>query len=429
MALAIFGILNIYSSSFSASHPAIFDISKEYGKQIMFFGVSLVMGFVILLLEGDFIKKSSYISYAFVVFLLALVLVAGREVNGAKSWFGVGGFGIQPSELAKIGVSMGVARYLSSVDIRFNIAQIIVILGALIGLPAVLILLQPDAGTMLVFTAFILVGFREGLVGEILLYGIMFAFTGITTLILKGASFFSIDYTFSLMGANFTSANMFFMLVIVSISGFIIWVAQNYLSPRSRRKAILKTSIIGIICLIIIPSTLIAFNKLPDRHQNRIEITLGQKEDPRGVGYNIHQALSAIGSGEFSGKGYRNATLANDEFNHVPEQGTDFIFCTLAEEWGFLGGFVLFGLFVTLITRIYFIAERQRSNYARIFAYSVASILFLHFTINIGMVIGLVPVIGIPLPFFSYGGSSLLAFSILIFTVLKLDSERMDVLR
>ena len=321
------------------------------------------------------------------------------------------------------------ANFLSTIDIRFQATSAIFYLLLIIGFPAILILMQPDAGTMLVFTAFILVGFREGIVGSVLLYGILFAFVAVTTLILKESNFFSFEFYFEVMGAKFTSANLFFALIVFLLSVFLIYVAQNYLSKRNRRNTIVTIMILGVLSLAIIPSMLIAFNKLPARHQNRIEITLGQKEDPRGVGYNIHQALSAIGSGEFIGKGYQQATMANDEFNHVPEQGTDFIFCTLAEEWGFLGGLVLIGLFVTLITRIYFIAERQRSNFSRIYAYSVASILLLHFTINIGMVIGLVPVIGIPLPFFSYGGSSLLAFSILIFIILKLDSERMDVLR
>ncbi len=421
--LATMGVFAIYSSSYNEEFPSIFSLNMSYGKQILWGGISIVIGAIILLLEPDFIRKNTIYFYGFTIFLLLLVLIVGEERNGAKAWFGVGSFGIQPAEFMKIAVSLMLAKKLSesNVSIRKNDTQIQI--AGIIFLPIMLILLQPDLGTVLVFMAFILVLYREGLSGNILLYGILLVVVAISSLILNPSKT-------SLFGFEFSSLyTLGFVITLIAIAIFAY--INVFFYKRYRRKPLIKLLFVLIISLIVIPTSVYFFNKIPEGNyqRKRIEITLGLREDPKGIGYNIHQALSAIGSGEGAGKGYMQATLANSKFKQVPEQSTDFIFCTIAEEWGFIGGFILFSLFLTLIIRLILIAERQRATFARVYIYSIACILFLHFAINIGMVMGIAPIIGIPLPFFSYGGSSLLAFSIMIFIALKLDAERLDAFR
>ena len=421
--LVILGILNIYSTSFDTDHPEIYSLSKNYGRQVMWFGISLFLGTIILFLDGEFIRKNAFVFYAFTTTLLVLVLFVGTVRGGARAWFGIGGFGIQPAEFAKISVSLMLAKYLSSINVSITKIESKILVGLIIFVPIILILKQPDLGTVLVFLAFILVLYREGISGNILLYGLLFTAVGIVSLILK-------DTQTSLFGFEFHSHYMLGVTVI--LAAFLIFLAVKLTTyKRYRIKKNIQILIVTAITILVIPSIKYGFEKMPEKHYQRvrIEIILGLTEDPKGVGYNSHQALSAIGSGKLIGKGYRNATLANDKFNQVPEQSTDFIFCTIAEEWGFAGSFVLFILFMILIIRIILISERQRSTFTRVYGYSVAGILFVHFTINIGMVMGIAPIIGIPLPFFSYGGSSLLAFSTMIFILLKLDSDRYEVFR
>ncbi len=417
--LVLLGISTIYSTSFSEDYPSIFSLNKSYGKQIMWFGISLAIGVIILLLEIEFIRKYIEVFYGFTILLLILVLLFGTVRGGARAWFGIGGFGIQPAEFAKISVSLFIAKYLSNVNLGLHKIESKIWAGLILLVPIFLILQQPDLGTVLVFLGFILVLYREGMIGNILLFGILLLAVSVVSLALK-------DSTNIFFGLEIHSHYVFGFIVIVI--AFLVALGVNVTTyKRYRRAKHLRIVAVTLIGLVLIPLMKIGLEKIPENHYQRVrvEIILGLKEDPRGVGYNSHQALSAIGSGEFLGKGYKNATLANDTYNQVPEQSTDFIFCTVAEEWGFLGSFVLFSLYMILIIKIISMAERQRSAFGRIFSYSIASIFFIHFTINIGMVIGLAPIIGIPLPFFSYGGSSLLSFSIMIFILLKIDSDRL----
>jgi rod shape determining protein RodA len=375
---------------------------------------------ILLLLDGDFIKRSSPIVYAVTTLLLVLVLIFGKEVNGAKAWFGFGSFGIQPSEFAKIGTAMMLAYYLSQANIKIQEARTKTIAGAITAVPALLILLQPDTGTVLVFAAFILVLYREGLSGNILLLGLFTMILSILSLLLKSAS---VEVFGAEIGGQFV---LMFIIVLLSVLAFFF--IQTFILPRFRKKNKILLMGTALGSLLFIGTLDQVFENVLEPHQKiRINILLGLEEDPQGAGYNVKQSKTAIGSGGFSGKGYLDGTLT--KYKYVPMQSTDFIFCTIGEEWGFVGSSVVVVLFLTLMLRIIYIAERQRATFTRIYGYAVACILFLHLLINVGMTIGLAPVIGIPLPFFSYGGSSLWGFTILLFILLKLDTERLVVLR
>lgn len=464
--LVIIGISSVYSSSYSEEMPSLFSLESPYGKQIMWFGISIIIGFFIFLLRPDFIQKSSFIIYGFVMLLLILVLIIGEERNGAKAWFGFGSFGIQPAEFSKIAVALIISDYLARLESKKLKNIKILHLFILIFIPIVFIMLQPDLGSVLVFTAFILVLYREGLSGNMMIYGLLVATTATIAIILSAGSTSVFGY--------YINSSYILMFVIIIIALFILIYIKIFFYKRYRKSRIIRLTYITAIVLATIPSSISLWNKIPDTNyqKQRVMITLGllnkddileqkaeqqlvlsslkqenkqdtplakktlkkleeleklQKIEAK-VGYNIHKSLAAIGSGEGTGKGYKKSTLANNKFKWVPEQNTDFIFCTFAEEWGFIGGFILFTLFIILIIRLISLAERQRGAFGRVYIYSVACILFLHFTINIGMVMGIAPIIGIPLPFFSYGGSSLLAFSIMIFVALKLDADRLDVL-
>ena len=421
--LVIVGVFTIYSTTYDENYSSIFSLSKSYGKQIMWFGISSCIGIVILLLDIEFLKKSIPIFYGFTMLLLVLVLLIGTERNGAKAWFGVGSFGIQPAEFAKISVSLMVSLFISNTNTTLLRQQTRIWLSILIFFPIFLILRQPDLGTVLVFLGFILVLYREGIIGNVLLYGLLLVIVSVVSLLLKDT--INLFFGFPLH-AHYT---LIFTLIIIAI---LVALGVNVTTyQRYRKNKYIRVILVTLTAIILVPMMKYGFEKIPENHYQRVrvEIILGLKQDPRGVGYNSHQALSAIGSGKFLGKGYKNATLANDTYSQVPEQSTDFIFCTVAEEWGFLGGFILFTIYMILILKLIAIAERQRSVFNRVFAYSIASIFFIHFAINIGMVLGLAPIIGIPLPFLSYGGSSLLSFSIMIFLLLKFDSDRLESFR
>lgn len=421
--LVLLGVSTIYSTTYNEEYASIFSLNKEYGRQLMWFGISLGIGTLILLLDTIFIRKYTEVFYGITTLLLVLVLLVGTERNGAKAWFGIGSFGIQPAEFAKISVSLFIAKYLSSVNTSLHKLESKIWVSVILFIPILLILRQPDLGTVLVFLGFILVLYREGIIGNIMLYGLLVVAVGVVSLLLKDTHNVLLGYTIHAHYFLITALILFSILIAIGVN------LTTY--KRYRRKKHLTIILITAIAILIVPLMKYGFEKIPEKHYQRVrvEIILGLKEDPRGVGYNSHQALSAIGSGKFLGKGYKNATLANDTYNQVPEQSTDFIFCTVAEEWGFLGSFILFSLYLLLIVKIITIAERQRSAFGRIYAYSIASIFFIHFTINIGMVLGLAPIIGIPLPFFSYGGSSLLSFSIMLFILLKIDSDRLEIFR
>ena len=419
--LVLLGWINIYAANYQIEHPNIFDNSMEYGKQFIWIIGALVLVIAILLLDSGFILSSSIIIYGGVVLLLVLVLLFGKEVNGAKSWFGVGSFGIQPSEFAKFATALAIARYLSLPGIKFNKTSTKLRAYAIIALPALLILLQPDAGTVLVFIGFVFVLYREGLSGNILLLGLLAIVLGVLSLLFK-------PIMFTLPFSSIQVPGQYIMMFVIVLLGIIVFLFMlKFILPRARKGKIqlLIFSVIG--SLLFLASVDIIFEKGLDDHQKkRINILLGLEEDPLGAGYNVNQSKTAIGSGEFFGKGFLKGQLT--KYKYVPMQSTDFIFCTVGEEWGFVGSSVIVMLFVMLMVRIVILAERQKVIFSRIYGYSVASIIFMHFLINIGMAIGLAPVIGIPLPFFSYGGSSLWGFTILIFFLVRLDADRLNVL-
>jgi rod shape determining protein RodA len=421
--LLLSGYLTIYSSSYDGLNIVGSFWSTSSGKQLIWVILSLIIGSIVLLVEGSFIHNSSFIVYIVVLLLLIGVLFM-PAIKGAKSWFQFGSFSIQPSEFAKLSCSLAFARYLSSINVKFQDFRTRIKVLSILLFPAILIVLQPDPGTMLVFISFVFVMYREGLSGNILLIGLFAIIIAVIGIFLKAS-----ETNFDLLGLNI-SGNMFFGFILFLISILSFFIIKFFVLPRFRREKFYRLAIVTIIGIVISLGVNYVYDNLfKDRHRNRFQIMFGIKEDRTGDGYNIYQALSAIGSGEGVGKGYLKGTLSNDKYKHVPEQSTDFIFCSWAEEWGFLGGLLFIIVYIATLIRIVMLSERQRSKFTRIFGYCVASILFFHFMINIGMVTGLAPVIGIPLPFFSKGGSAVLTFSLLIFILLRLDAERKVVLR
>ncbi len=434
--LITMGWVNIYAANYSEAFPSIFDSSREYGMQFIWMCIGLVAGTGLLLFDGEFYRRNAVFVYGGVILLLIAVLLFGREVNGATSWFGVGGFGIQPSEFAKMGTALMVASFLSGVNVIKNKtsakikflgflsmpASLLTVIG-IIGLPALLILLQPDAGTLLVFTSFMLVLYREGLVGNIIFLAIGLVIVAISTL-------FIVKMNWTPMEGVSIPGELMLSLLFLVIAGLSFLIIQKAVKPRFRKKNIRGLILITITSIAFIWAISWVYNSgsfLQSHHIKRIDVLFGHVEDASGAGYNVTQSKTAIGSGGFAGKGFLQGVLT--KYKYVPMQSTDFIFCTVGEEWGFLGSTFVLLLFLTLLLRIIHLAERQRSDFTRIFAYAVASIFFLHILINIGMAIGLAPVIGIPLPFFSYGGSSFISFTAMIFILLRLDSERLAVFR
>lgn len=411
------GWINIYAATYQESHSSIFDFSQRYGKQLMFICTSLLLGAIIMFLDSRFFQTFAYPIYGVTTFLLLAVLVVGSEIKGAKSWFVIGGaISLQPSEMAKLGTALAVSKYLGGLNVKISNLESRLVTILLMAIPGGLIVLQPDPGSTLVYLSFVFVLYREGMSGNVLLLGLAAAVLFVLTLILKHTS---VDIPLLDIPLN---GKFMLIIVIVSIAGVAYLLLKNY------NKNAWHPLLIGAIMSIgfIMSVDYIFDNVFQDRHRNRVNELLGIISDPRGTGYNQYQSKVAIGSGGMWGKGFLEGTQT--KFDFVPEQSTDFIFCTVGEEWGFFGSFVVIVLFLFLLFRLVILAERQKSKFARIYGYSVASIFFFHFTINIAMTIGLAPVIGIPLPFFSYGGSSLWSFSLLLFTFIKLDSERKHVL-
>lgn len=418
--LMFMGWANIYSAAYDPDVPNIFDTSREYGKQAVWMGVSLVLGAGILMVRGQLFRDWANLIYGVVLLMLVAVLLFGKEVNGAKAWFAIGGFGIQPAEFAKFATALALTRYLSGlkalIDMRSRVIATAIILA-----PVALIMLQPDTGTALVSGAFILVLYREGLSGNVLLLAILAGILAVLALIME-------DTTYELPLSDREVGGQYLLMAIIAGTAALAWVVvRNLVAKRQRRRA-QGLIIFGLIgSLAFISSLDRVVDKLAPHQQTRIRILLGLEEDPQGYGYNVKQSQTAIGSGGFAGKGYLEGTLT--KYKYVPMQSTDFIFCTVGEEWGFLGTTFVVVLLTLLILRIIQISDRQRSRFTRIYAYCVASIFFLHLMINVGMTIGLAPVIGIPLPFFSYGGSSMIGFTILLGILLRLDAERLSQLR
>ncbi len=444
--LMIMGVATVYSTAFDPDHPNLFDFSQKYGKQVVWVFVSLFLGMLVFLIDADIYRKFAVPIYGFTLLLLIIVLFMPAK-NGARAWLGIGTFGIQPAEFAKIGTSLLLARFISSVNIKQQNIQTVLIANVIILIPMVLILLQPDAGTFVVFTSFLFVMYREGITYDPILLKVVNLFPGIKfKQTWVGSHFIPILFAvvFLSLVTLLVSNNVitFDFLPDVEIPGFfgvfisliifsliVLLVLRNISSKRDRKSAMLIVAIGFVLSLIISSSVNFLFQGLAKHQKDRIELFLGLREDPDGEDYNRNRAMAAVGSGRMFGKGYKKATVASVESNHVPESETDFIFCPFAEEWGFMGTFILIILYMVMLFRIIIIAERQRSRFVRVYAYTVAMILFYHFAVNIGMDIGFAPVIGIPLPFFSYGGSSMMAFSMFMFILLKLDSQRTYILQ
>jgi rod shape determining protein RodA len=398
LALVLMGWISIYAAVYNEEHGSIFDLSQSYGKQMLWIGTSLLIAFMVILTDAKFFNAFAYPIYIGTLLLLVFVLFFGTEIAGSKSWFQIGGFRLQPAEFAKFATNLALAHYLSALDFdsRKRKSQIIPLLILMV--PALLILLQNDTGSAIVYASLALVLYRQGMPGSILLLGIAVAVLSIMVLLFNH---------FIVIG-----------VVAVLLTGFIFFIRRNL-------RNILTVIGIFIVASMFILSVNYAFENILELHQKtRINVLLGKQIDLKGAGYNVNQSKIAIGSGGFWGKGFLNGTQT--KFNFVPEQSTDFIFCTVGEEWGFVGAFVVILLYLLMCVRIILIAERQRSDFSRIYGYGVASILFFHFFVNVGMTIGLMPVIGIPLPFFSYGGSSLWGFTILVFIFIKQDSNRLQ---
>ena len=415
MLLVIMGWLNIYAAVFNEEHQNIFDTTQKYGKQLIWIGGAAIIAFSILLIDANFYTAFAYFFYGFFILANIIVVFVGREVKGSHSWFIIGDFRIQPAEFMKFATNLALAKFLSNQNIivnqqfRLKLRDLIknyrntIIALTLIIVPLILIkVLQDETGLAIVFIAFIIVLYREGLSVNFLIFGLLAAVLFVLALIVTQIS------------------SLLITLAMIASSAFLF-------IKRSKKNLI----IVGLVYLSaagVVLGTNYVYNHLEPHQKVRIDVLLGRGTvDLKKEGYNVNQAKIAIGSGGFLGKGYLQGTQTKYDF--VPEQDTDFIFCTVGEEWGFVGSTVVIFLELFLILRLIFLAERQRSDYSRIYGYGVAAVLFFHLAVNIGMTIGLMPVIGIPLPFFSYGGSSLWSFTILLFIFIKLDSNRLLILR
>ncbi len=401
LALLSIGVYTIYAVEYVPGDSFSFDFGTSYGKQLVWIGVSLIVGLGLLIIDSKFYTVFSYPIYGLVLLLLLIVLFLGVTVSGSTSWIEIGGFRMQPAEFAKFGTALALAKYLSSLGGRRNHDKTRLVAFGIFMLPSLMIILQGDAGSGLVFSAFVLVLFREGLPYEFLVLGFLAVVLTILALVLN---------TVLLIG-----------ILILMAAVFIYF-------QREHRNQVLAILGILVFCCGLIVSVDYAFNEVLQPHQrDRINVLIGKEHDLKGSAYNLNQSKIAIGSGGIWGKGYLKGTQT--QFNFVPEQSTDFIFSTIGEEHGLIGCSVLIGLYMFLMLRLIFLAERQRSRFSRIYGYGVASLLFFHMTVNVGMTIGLAPVIGIPFPFISYGGSAVLSFTILIFVFLKLDGDRLATLR
>ena len=395
------GWVNIYAAVYNPeTHSSIFDLSNNAGKQLMWIGTTFLLIICILVIDYKFYETFSFIIYAIVIFLLVVVLFAGSNINGSRSWIKFGAISLQPAQFANLAVSLAISKYLSdpAISLTRKLKDYYPILGIII-LPSILILLSNETGSMLVFASFAIILYREGMPGFIPAIGIVSAALLIISLLYN---------SWYIAGA------------IIFIAGIAIWLMPVM---TRRRGGLVATILIAFVMISIVFGVDFFMNNVLQKHQRgRIMVLLDPDSDPRGIGWNVIQSKIAIGSGGFGGKGFLQGTQT--KFDFVPEQSTDFIFCTVGEEHGFIGTAVVVTLFILLISRLVILAERQRSRFARVYGSCVAGIFFFHFLVNVGMTIGLMPVIGIPLPFFSYGGSSLWSFSVLLFIFLKIDAQR-----
>lgn len=402
LVLVLMGWMNIYSAVYNEEHHIITDISQKYGKQMIWIATALVLALIILIIDENFYTIFAY--FIFGIFLLANILVPflGREVKGSRSWFRLGDFGIQPAEFMKFATNLALAKFLSNQNIKIADYKNTIISLLFLGMPLLIIAkLQDETGLAIVFVAFIFTLYREGLSVNYLLLGFLAIVLFILALLIN---------------------NMYLFIIIASLCTIaLLFIKRN-------AKNLFIIAAIGLVACSMVKGTSYVYEHMEAHQKTRIDVLLGRGTvNLKKEGYNVNQAKIAIGSGGFLGKGYLQGTQTKYDF--VPEQDTDFIFCTVGEEWGFLGSSAVIILQLFLIIRIVFMSERQRSPFSRIYGYGVSSVLFFHLTVNIGMTIGLAPVIGIPFPFFSYGGSSLWSFTILLFIFIKLDSKRLQILR
>lgn len=452
--MIVMGWFNIYAAVYNDEHKEIFDFTQRYGKQFIWVMATIVLAVFIMIIDSRFYLFFAWVIYAILMFLLLLVLVLGKDINGARSWFEFGPISLQPSEFAKFGTALALASFLNNRRNDLTKLKVIIPAVAIILLPALLTAIQPDLGSTIVFFSFFIVLFREGMSPFIFVSGLLMVLLFFLTLLFNNLylEIALIAIAFLLVWFSTRKWNLLLTgLILMLIIGGIIYALDFFIIKSLGNETVLvitmllsgiayayyfyskKAVTLLVIYLFLAGSILyvnsvdFAYNHMLKPHQReRVEIMLGFKTDTHGTGYNVNQSIISVGSGGFKGKGYLQGTQT--KFKFVPAQSTDFIFCTVGEEWGFLGSFVVIGLYVFLLIRLIILAERQRSNFSRIYGYGVASVLFTHFFINIGMAIGLVPVIGIPLPFFSYGGSSLWGFTLLLFIFLRLDAGRTEYL-
>jgi rod shape determining protein RodA len=452
--MVILGWLNIYAAVYNEEHTAILDLTQRYGKQFVWILAAIVLAIFVVIIDNRFYFFFGYFVYGGVILLLLLVLVFGKEINGAKSWFAFGSLNFQPSEFAKVGTALALARYLNSRGQELTRLKIMLPASAIFILPALLIAIQPDMGSAVIYFGFFIVLFREGLSPYIFITGLLMVLLFFITLLFNNLYITLALITVAFLLTWFATRNWKVcfggLAILVFITGSL-YLLDHYLFKRLGTEIVImiglilsgisyalyiyrqKSMVVLVMYLFLLGSILFVntvdytYNNILKPHQkDRVSILLGLKSDPHGTGYNVNQSMISIGSGGFKGKGFLQGTQT--KFKFVPKQSSDFIFCTVGEEWGFIGSVVVIGLYLWLLFRLVFLAERQRSFFSRIYGYGVISVLLLHFFINIGMSIGIVPVIGIPLPFFSYGGSSLWGFTILLFIFLRLDASRTEYL-
>ena len=401
LALVFIGFFNIYASEFNDDSNEIFNLSKRHGKQLLFILISSLIAFFLIIIDWKFFFSLSFLIYALSISSLILILFVGKITNGSLSWFDFGSFRIQPSEFAKFATALALARYINLFSIKkFNFSKTILCIGLII-VPLLLITIQNDTGTALVFLSFVLVLYREGLTENVLIFG------------------FSI-FLLTIMCLIF---DFFVFLIILFLVASVIFYFL-----KKKKKNIINILVLFVFCVAYSYSvSYIVKNILPKHQSDRIMVVLGQKNDPYGIGYNVIQSKIAIGSGGFLEKDFLKGL--KQDLILFPSKVQTLFFVQLEKNGGFSGALIFISLYLALLLRILFLSERQRSNFSRVYGYSVACILFVHFLINIGMTIGLFPVVGIPLPFISYGGSSLISFTILLFVFLNLDSYRLQILR
>lgn len=451
LVMMIMGWLNIYAAVYNENHTSIFDLSQRYGKQLMFIIAALVLAVFVMVTDNKLWFFFAWFIYGFFMLLLILVLVLGKEVNGARAWFDFGAFGLQPSEFAKFATGLALASYLNSQRQMYN-TRTMVSATAIILSPALLIAVQPDMGSVITFFAFFVVLYREGMSIWVFITAILAVVLFLLTLILgnlpvaiallvvaaialivtsgyivtlKAAGVMAVAAGIAFLTGRYVLDLEVVLVIVLSVVLAGIVYAWYIYRQKMKSQAIIYAFLLGGL-LYLFTVDYAFHNVLQPHQQTRINIMLGTETDPFGEGYNLNQSLISIGSGGFAGKGYLNGTQT--KFKFVPEQSTDFIFCTVGEEWGFVGSTVVIGLFVWLLLRLLMMAERQRSTFVRAYGYGVFGLFLVHFFVNIGMTIGVMPVIGIPLPFFSYGGSSLWGFTILLFIFLRLDAGRTEYL-